>query len=122
MKQLVWNRLASNLLGSGMGVGVRYTNSELLQTWIDDELEQEVVLMFHGEVVDGLLLKKLEVERPLPKKVRKSMLKEAMIQAKKKARKESKKESKQGSKKESKQGSKQESKKESKKGSKKKSI
>ena len=94
MKQLVWNRLASELLGSGMGVGVRYTNSEIGQIGGDGELEQEAVLMFNGEAVDGLLSKELEVERQPSKKVRKLMQKEVSKKASKKAsKKESKKES-----------------------------
>ncbi|KAF8423113.1 hypothetical protein EV426DRAFT_603888 [Tirmania nivea] len=94
VKQLVWNRLASELLGSGIGVGVRYLNSEVGETNVDGELEQEVVLMFNGAVVDGLLSRGLEVERRPSKKVRKLMQKEASKKASKKSgKKVSKKES-----------------------------
>jgi len=84
VKQLVWNRIAAELVGSGLGVGVRYMDPETRQTGGDGALEQEVVLMFNGEVVDGLLYKELEVERQLSSKVRK-MLREANKRASKKA-------------------------------------
>ena len=91
VKQLVWNRLASELLGSGMGVSVRYTNSEIRQTGGDGELEQEAVLVFNGEVIDGLLSKELEVERQPSKKVRKLMQKEVSKASKKASKKAGKK-------------------------------
>lgn len=83
-----------------MGVGVRYTNLEVGQTGGDGELEQEAVLVFNGEIVDGLLMKEFEVERPLPKKVRKLMQKEARKKSSK-SKKSSKKLSKKELKKES---------------------
>ncbi|KAF8439229.1 hypothetical protein BGX38DRAFT_1208424, partial [Terfezia claveryi] len=91
VKQLVWNRLASELLGSGMGVSVRYMNPEVGQIGEDGELEQEAVLVFNGEIVDGLLLKELEVERRPSKKVRKLMQKEASKKSSKKSNKKSSK-------------------------------
>ena len=78
VRQFIWNQAAASLLGARLGVGIRHLPPQGVPKMKQQteegapSFEQEVVLMWNGEIADGLLVRQAaEIEKARKKQTKK---------------------------------------------------